>query len=329
MQLIQDLKNNFLYRWTSRPKKVDNNFAVILLYHRIVNIESDPQLLAVTPENFEDHLKFLKKNYNILSFQSLLYFLESDIPIPPRSVLISFDDGYYDNFTNAKRIIEANSVPAIFFISTSNIDSTQEYWWDALERCILNNASFPLKIEIDIEGVGVHSYLLDNKSANQKLYDFLIEKLRAVIPDKRDESLIKLSVICNSVEGRQSHRAMSKPELIEFSKSSFVTIGAHAHNHPSLAALDHDVQEREIMLSKSILESIIEKHVDFFSYPFGTIKDYSDTTKNICKMGGFKLAVANYPAKLYNTEDRYALPRYLVRNWDKNEFSKKLNSFFL
>ena len=69
----------------------------VLLYHRVIKLESDPQQLSVDPDKFNDHLVFLKKNYNVLSVQQFDRHLIDQTKFPENAVLLTFDDGYADN----------------------------------------------------------------------------------------------------------------------------------------------------------------------------------------------------------------------------------------
>src|SRR5438552_1883786 len=102
---------------------------IILLYHRIADWETDPQLLCVTPKHFTEHLEILKELGPIVSFSQLNH--------TDRASIITFDDGYADNLHNAKPILQCQDVPATVFIATGQVGQTTEFWWDELERLLL------------------------------------------------------------------------------------------------------------------------------------------------------------------------------------------------
>jgi len=327
MPLIKAFKS-ILYK-AKKIKEVKRNGAVILLYHRVINLQSDPQQLAVSPEHFEKHIQLIKRKYDVLSFDELYYILSTKKKIPKKSILITFDDGYNDNFYHCKDILTNNKVPAVFFVSTSNLNTRTEFWWDSLERCILNNKKFPLVVDINIESSFKCSFSLNDNRDNAELYDRLIEDFRSVPPLERNLAIDQICFCVDNESGRQTHMSMNNEELIKFSNSSYITIGAHTHNHPSLAALDYEGQLYEIGKSKETLENILKKKINYFSYPFGSLRDYNNDTKAICRNLEFLLVAANYPGKVYKTTNTFELPRYLVRNWNEDEFSEKLDSFFL
>ena len=109
--------------------------------------------------------------------------------------------------------------------------------------------------------------------------------------------------------------------------SESALIGAHTHLHPSLGALSADEQLAEIRQSKEILEETLGREVTHFSYPFGTDRDYNEDTLQIVRDLGFEFVAANYPAVVNKCSDRLRFPRYLVRDWGIDEFSKQLKSF--
>ena len=111
-----------------------NKPTMVILYHRVTNIENDPQMLAVSPDNFYQQVKFLRDNYNIVRFEDNWQDYDN------KSIVITFDDGYEDNFIEALPILEDLKVPATFFISTGLIDSDRIFWWDELEYLIFCNS---------------------------------------------------------------------------------------------------------------------------------------------------------------------------------------------
>ena len=73
---------------------------IILLYHRVTDLTSDPEMLAVSPNNFRSHIKFLKHHFRIARFD------EDWSNLKEKAVVITFDDGYADNALEALPILE-------------------------------------------------------------------------------------------------------------------------------------------------------------------------------------------------------------------------------
>ncbi|MEK9772083.1 MAG: polysaccharide deacetylase family protein, partial [Opitutae bacterium] len=90
------------------------------------------------PENFEQHLIFLKENYELISTQTLKERIITK-NLSNRSICLTFDDGYYDNFSEALPILEKYQIPATIFVCTGNIGTENEFWWDMLENLLLAN----------------------------------------------------------------------------------------------------------------------------------------------------------------------------------------------
>ena len=103
--------------------------SIIFYYHRIAEVKDDPCLLSVSLENFEKQLLYLKENYKIVSLRKLVAGLRMG-KVDPGLVVITFDDGYADNYTNALPIIEKLKVPATFFVVAGKIGATQPFYWD-------------------------------------------------------------------------------------------------------------------------------------------------------------------------------------------------------
>ena len=299
---------------------------VFLLYHRITDLNSDPQLLAVSPQNFNAQLNYLKHNCKVLSIEEVIYHIEKKIKFPKNSVALSFDDGYADNYSVALPLLESNGCQAIFYISTSTISTAKEFWWDEVERLILMSTKKEVNFNINLNDLPL-AIRYENVHERKKTYEFLLPILRVAKPVERKRFISELSEHVIDAGSRLTHRAMTFDELIKLADSSSAVIGAHTHNHASLAALNYEEQYDEIKLSKEILEKHIGKQVINFSYPFGTRKDYNQNSIQICIKLGIKMAAANYPYPLHARSPRYELPRYLVRNWSIEQFAAELKHF--
>ena len=299
---------------------------LVLIYHRVVNLDLDPQLLCVSPENFDSQMKFLKENYNVISLAQLQEDY-SKKRLRRNSVVITFDDGYYDNLYFAKPILEKYNFPATFFVSTGFLDGRREYWWDQLEQIFLLNPPFK-KLSIDICN---QKYERDVKTSQiaKKVYAEIHPLLKLLTHVDR-ESVINLLFKWaeKKPKVRESHRSMTEEELVDLEEKTLFEVGAHTVNHPVLANESIDFQKNEILESKKKLEKILSSPITSFSYPFGGVNDYSLDTVTLLKSLGFSIGIANFQGYTFSKIDTYSIPRYLIRNWDKNLFKNKVRKGF-
>lgn len=315
----QNLHKKYHHLWYGR--------CVVLLYHRIINLDFDPQLLAVSIENFESQMELLKQKYSCLTIEEFHQYLDSGKKIPKNSVVITFDDGYRDNFLNALPILERYNFQALFYITTGNINSNKEFWWDEVEK-ILYSKNSPNLNEIFW---GNFYFSLESWNAEKRddLYMKILPFFRGLEVDQRNMYLIELRrIFCLNEEGRNTHLSMSLEELKEFSQSKSVVIGGHTVNHPSLAHINLVNQEFEIKKSIQFLEDCIGGKIVDFSYPFGTRSNYNLETIRICNELGINYVAANFPKKVDKRSDKFQFSRFLVRNWNAKEFENQLEIYF-
>lgn len=329
MQLIWDTKHKaksiaskILKQWHSAMY----GSCAVLLYHRVSEYTNDPQLLCVSPENFDKQLEFLKNNYTVLTIEEWKTNILQHKKFKSGSIVISFDDGYEDNFLHALPILEKNGTQALFYVCTGNLNTPNEFWWDELENILLLSKPVGQELSIDLNGL-IKKYGTDIEQRNT-LYQELLPVLRKMHPNKRSITLKQLSEQFGNPAPRASHRSMSFEQLKKMSGSNAAVIGAHTHNHPSLAALSMEEQKSEIQHSKQIVEDLLGTKIEHFSYPFGTKMDYTQGTMNLCKEAGFHLVASNYPYITHAYTDPFQVPRFLVRDWQLNEFKSAIHNFF-
>ena len=323
---------------------------IILLYHRVTKLTSDPQLLAVSPEHFSEHMEVLRKNTRPLPLQQLTKEMRAG-SLTRRGVVITFDDGYSDNLNEAKPILERYGFPATVFVPSGNIDTSSEFWWDDLERIFLLPGKLPESLFLSINGQKYHwdmeewveytdedyrrfckwnVFELEIPTIRHNIYMKLCELLRNLAIKERN-SIVSYIVNWSGkpAKGRKTHRVLSASELRMITEGGLVEIGAHTVNHPVLATISQEEQIHEIRQNKSALENTLSHPINSFSYPFGSMADYTVDTVKIINEAGFDNACSNFPGKVQNGTDFFQLPRFLVRNWSGNEFERQLNDFWL
>lgn len=296
----------------------------VLYYHRINDIQNDRNLLCVTPEKFVQQLKFLKHNYNVLRFEEDWNQTDRD------SVVITFDDGYMDNLTYALPILESEGVPATVFVSTGNMKKNCELWWDELETVLFRGEYFPKELRLNDNKYGCR---WDTATYKQKenCYKALHYMMKNWITVEERESWLEQLWQWRGMEKEQDpeHQTLTKEACVKLSMSKYITIGAHTVNHPALAKLHYEQQEKEIVESVRDLKELLKCGIDMFSYPFGGYgNDFDEETEKICKAAGIKKAAATTPGLWTNGMGQYDIPRNCMRDWGIFEFETKIREIF-
>ncbi len=120
-----------LVDWTSRVFfEGGHEKVIVLLYHRVAIVKESWELPAVPPIEFEKQLVYLKRYYHVISLATFVDALKNGFDRLPkkhgrRFVVITFDDGFKDNFTNAFPLLKKYETPATFYISTGFIENPQ------------------------------------------------------------------------------------------------------------------------------------------------------------------------------------------------------------
>jgi peptidoglycan/xylan/chitin deacetylase (PgdA/CDA1 family) len=343
---------NGFRRLRQTARRLKNRFistALILVYHRVTEVPSDPQLLCVAPEHFADQLEVLRQYYQPIQLHQMAKDLQNGV-LPHHSIAVTFDDGYADNLYWGKPLLEQYDVPATIFVTTGHIGEQREFWWDELERLFLQPGSLPERLDLDVNG-RMHQWELgqaahysqeahkqyrgwnvleeDDPSPRHHLYRSLCALLRPLTDKERWGILDELIVWTGKdLMGRQTHRALSPDEVLQLDAGDLIEVGSHTVRHPILSKLPIATQRDEIEGSKQHLEDIVGHPVVTFAYPYGSRFDYTSDTVAIVQKVGFICACSNFIDVVWKGSDRFQLPRVLVRDWGAEEFAERLHGYF-
>lgn len=324
---------------------------LILLYHSIEKLAVDPWGVRVKPRNFLEHMAVLGEHCHPMRLTELDAALQAD-RFKPRSVIVTFDDGYVDNFVHALPAMQRYRVPGTVFVSSSYVGSADEYWWDELERLTLQPGVLPRRVALTVAGKALEWSLEDDaeftpmqalkrrrnrwfayeaaRTPRQRLFQELWAALRAA-PNviERERALDDLRRMAKpSVAPRATHRCCNADQVRQLHASGLIEIGAHTVHHPSLGHISREEQRQEIFESKRALETMLQVPVTSFSYPFGTRIDYSQVTIDLLKEAGFQRTCSNFPDPVTSSVDRFQLPRVVVQDWDGQRFLRELQAWF-
>jgi peptidoglycan/xylan/chitin deacetylase (PgdA/CDA1 family) len=318
--------------------------ALILMYHRVAEADSDPWSLCVSPQHFAEHLEVISKYRNPISLRELTSKLDNNRSLD-RAIAITFDDGYADNLYNAKPVLEKYHIPATVFVTTGSIDRKHEFWWDELDRLLLQPGTLPQLFQFIINeksycwnlATSAHYTTTDalqyrhwrmeipiDPTPRHTLYRFLYQQLQ-FLPDRERKQILESIRVYIKIEPlvRTTHRTLNQLELLTLELGGAIEIGAHTVTHPFLAQMTLAEQQQEVQQSKDALEEILGHEVISFSYPNGS---YALETISIVRQIGFNCACSSISNKINpRNTNNCLLPRFMVEDWDGDTFARWLS----
>jgi peptidoglycan/xylan/chitin deacetylase (PgdA/CDA1 family) len=292
---------------------VNNNTGrrlTVLAYHRVADhdlskIKASLPYLFVTKDSFAKQLDFITSHYHVINFKELKGHLAKH-DLPHNSLIITFDDGYEDNYRNAFPLMRKLNIPAVMFITSNKIGhgDCRPYWWDRMYSYLRAYKDWyveGLYPELDRE---ILPLLTKFKTNTSDLFGFLNQQDTNGIDSLLDsiQTCYKIAVSSpnsdNTILRWEQVREMGKD--VEF--------GSHTCNHYNLVTLDPNKLVYEIAESLKIIKTNTEDDVLAFSYPGG---NYNEKIADTVARSGYDFAVTT-DIGINDLQDTYALRRISV-----------------
>jgi peptidoglycan/xylan/chitin deacetylase (PgdA/CDA1 family) len=297
---------------TTLLQKLGNNGVLILVYHRIINPKPgfllDPGVVSAYVAEFKKQMEYLSRNYTVISLEQLLEFRKKKINPPQNSVIITFDDGYKDNYLNAFPILRKYGFPATIFITTDALEKKALFWWDRIAYAIQSTK----KASLEMQPFG--RYTLNNEPQKLMAIRFIQSQLKGMEERRKNQIIEMLFEVLAVKKPKQDYirqHLLSWDEVLEMGRHK-ITFGSHTQSHPILTNLPLKDAESEIRQSKSILEIKLGKKITCFSYPNGYKQDFNKNLKSLLRQNGFECAVTYIPGWDTASSDLFELRRIFV-----------------
>lgn len=275
-------------------------YARILSFHRIVEnptqADSTPSLPYLTARNFESLLQYLKEKYHILSLDEWVSSQKK-----PAGVILTFDDGWKDNFTYAFSLLKKYEVPAVIYLTVSLVGTRKTLWQVRL---------FGLLCNLDPQKV----QNLADPEIRRKLNGiwesgFKIESFRALtsfLKTKPNQQILNLVADLEGNEEELAEQHFLGWEEIKEMRKSGICFGSHTLNHVILTRENKETIKEELDLSKEILEKHLKTEIHHFAFPNG---EFNHNIKSMVQQAGYVSAVTIREDLNSDGTDKYELNR--------------------
>lgn len=304
---------------------------LVLAYHRVLDLHDeaqfpqDPELISASVGDFRQQMRVVRDHFNPLTFRDVLASLDAGRALPPRSVVVTFDDGHLDNHRNAFPVLKALGVPACIFLTTDYIGSEHMFWFDRI--ALLIHAAPRGEWQ-----VGRQSIRLDDESValRRHVARRILRHLKRVPDGERLRCLGALEAALGRYvpAGMAPARsAVDWDEVREMAEAG-IEFGSHTLSHPVLTQLDDSALERELGQSRQAISAQLGGPVDTVAYPVGKAGAFDERVMAMSRRCGYRLGISyetgvNHLGSL----DRFAVRRLAVERYTSVPFFKSLLAF--
>jgi peptidoglycan/xylan/chitin deacetylase (PgdA/CDA1 family) len=294
-----------------------NQRLTVLAYHRVIDFsypEFDQHTAGVvSPAAFELQMSYIAKHFNVISLETLIDHIEVGAALPPYPLLITFDDGYLDNFTYAYPILKMYQLPAVIFLVTGYMTAPEMPWWDA---CAYLCHHTP-KRHISLPGMG--SYSLTTPARRFATREALIQILRPLPQLQRRRLLIEFEIQFGvTFPQAPSNLFMTWSQVRELVAKG-ISCQPHTITHVILTQESVQEMHHQVIGSCEIIAQETGQLPQAFAYPNGTSADYSKAVQKVLANVGCQVAFTMEPGPVHLGDlyaRRYAIPRVYLTSWD-------------
>ena len=287
----------------------------VVNYHRIDNpyrkdFDSFKPNVSATPEDFNSQMDYLARWFHVVSVQDVIQWLDGQRQLPPYAALITFDDGYLDNYTSAYPILRAHHFPALIFLTSEHIGTDAPFYWDMAAYSFRHTRKDQLTFPDGTTEHWTNPAELDRVS--RKWIEFM-----KTLPQTEKTGYVRVlpDRLGVSIPDGFFKRLMLNWDQVREMQQGGVEFGAHTMHHPILTRISPEEVRMEVEGSKSRIEKELGNPVLSFAYPNGQSSDLNDPIEKIIAESGIRVAftLLNGPSSLGEVKrNPYAIRRIFI-----------------
>lgn len=298
------------------------NGLLVLNYHRIGTPgESlfDHALWSADQDDFDSQVRMLKNHFDVIGLDDLpdvVRELNGHSRLSKKSsrfAMISFDDGYRDNFDLAFPVLRTHEVPGVFFITSGFLDERRLAWWDEISWMIHSSNRSTMCLPSEWFSESIELPLHDHAAALGRILSRYYE-----LAGNQTERFINW--IAEETGSGRAPSSLSRDlwmnwDMVREMQESGMGIGAHTVTHPILSNTTDEDQQFEVCESRLRIEQEIGAAVTAFSYPVGRRDAFNAATRRALAHHSFDWAFSYYGGFVRRGNiDRFDIPRVAVES---------------
>jgi len=293
--------SGFFWLWNFARRSGASREVCVLGLHRVLAPEEEKQAnslegIILRRETFAQMLDYVRRRFRVISMEEFVAGAKTNDSRP--ACLITFDDGWRDNFTTALPELKKYGLPATIFLATGFIDGDATFWVERLKAACRDQAKWQELRQTVAREAGRDAAGVD--------LEFAVEHLKRMTASQRQGLLSKLIPAGN---GDYSGDRMLSWAQIEQMQRAGIDFGGHSDSHPLLPFESEEVAAREVRLCKQKIEERLGTKVRAFAYPNG---DWNDHVRRQVAQAGYECAFTTQRGWYRQGDDRYTIRRILL-----------------
>lgn len=304
-QLRQVLLSSGVLRLAAR---LHGKGAAILMYHSVLE---DPARVAdslgrmIHPRRiFEGQMELLAREFHPVSLDQVGRFVRGDEDLPERAVVVTFDDGYADNFEMAMPILDRVGVPAAFYVTVDCVETRRLPWPSRLRFSFRKTEKKNWK-----DGAG-EIWVLGSECGREAAYLAACDRVAALAGAEQESMVSQIeSDLAMKLDADAGNLMMTWEQVRGLAQHRHI-VGSHTMTHPNLAHVGIEDARRELIESKRCMEAQIRLKVVHFSYPCPALApNWTEETTKEAQRAGYETAVTTSSGLARRNDNPLALKR--------------------
>ncbi|SFD41742.1 polysaccharide deacetylase family protein [Ruminococcus albus] len=314
------------------------NSLTVVMYHYTRDLRNSryPNIRGMDISMFRDQIYFFVNNFQVVSMEDVIDSIERKIDLPNNALLLTFDDGYIDNYTFAFPVLDEYGVQGSFFIPGKTfathqlLDVNKIHYILAsgneseIVRDLLNEMDYYRGKDFIFESTNdlYKKYAVPNRFDNGDII-FIKRMLQTVLPEQL-RNIISSNLFKKYVgisEDKLAHELYMNEQQITTMIRHGMHIGVHGYDHYWLGNLDVNKMQKDIDLALDTLNAFIDPSSWSIAYPYG---NYNADVLSYIKSKGAKIGVTTEVRKFDLIKDSpLEIPRF-----DCNDFPPKSRNYY-
>ncbi|HMK22107.1 MAG TPA: polysaccharide deacetylase family protein [Terriglobales bacterium] len=282
--------------------------AAILMYHSVLDdpsqVENSLGRMIHSRQVFQGQMELLAREFRPVTIDQVLRFVKGELDLPERAVVVTFDDGYSDNYEVAMPILDRVGVPAAFYATIDCVEKRRVPWPSRLRFAFLTTPRIEWRDESG------RAWPLRTPQDRDASYLAACDRVAQLAADDQEQAIVRME---SDLDRRLPHESgewmMTWEQLREITRRGH-TVGSHTMTHPNLAFINAADARWELVESKRRLESRLGQEVVHFSYPCPALSpNWTEETMRASMGAGYATAVTTSCGLARRNDNPLALKR--------------------